>query len=498
VFMNNIISEEYVDFKDFEQQCYDLGMGFARMVMTSVLEDIDGKLLKTRDRAEYRAKGVRPLTIKTLMGEVTVRRRLYKKRNEDGHTEHICLLDRIIGIDTVGKFSQGLIRRMSDLITDSSYRAAAGAISFLSGQSISHGGLWNAVQAVGARIGEADKRRAREAKLFEHKGTKCVKVLQEEFDGLWINMQGKDRPAKGSKLEMKVAAAYEGVRFKGRDKEGKALYGLVNPMYTAGFESAPEFFLKKEGRLGAVYDLSEIDMRLMNGDGGGWIKGFGESCGCESLFQLDRFHIERALIKSGLPKEERKTVTELIDKAKPGEALEYIKRLAESESDEDKKKRIGEAEKYLSNHRECLTPILKRGLSLPAPSEEADLFGSMGAMESTGCGGLALRMKKRRASFTKDGATHLAGFIFLKRSGKADETIFGLSEMKLPRTAEEIAGIILSAAKAPKKDGKGKEFLKKGGLPFAGAATTNGRRAVKNLASLRSLADLGFTQAGGF
>jgi hypothetical protein len=54
----------------------------------------------------------------------------------------------------------------------------------------------------------------------------------------------------------------------------------------AGFFSVEEFFRKKEGQIGAVYDLDEIDVRLISGDGGGRIAGFGERCGCDSAVQF--------------------------------------------------------------------------------------------------------------------------------------------------------------------------------------------------------------------
>jgi hypothetical protein len=484
------ISEAGMDFKSFEQQCYDTGMAFARMMMTTVLSDLDNRLLKTRDRRKYRAKDVRPLTIKTLMGEVTVNRRLYLDVEGNGRKEYVHLLDREIGLDTIGKMSMGLIHRMTELIADCSYRATADAISFLSGQSVSCGGVWNAVQAVGSRIADMDWQRAREAVRAEHRGKKRVKALQEEFDGVWVNMRGKDRPGKGRKLEMKLSIAYEGVRFKGRDKEGNPLHGLVNPMYMAGFEPAEEFFRKKEGQIGSVYDLDEIETRLVNGDGGGWVTGFGERCDSECHFQLDGFHIERALVRGGIAKKERKALTELLERAKVEEALIRLKSLRDSESDEEKKRKIGEAFGYLSNHGKSLVPILKRGLSLPPPSEEADGYGPGGAMESTVCGVVALRMKKRRASFTKDGATHLARLLCLKRGGNLDAFICGLSEMKLPVTFKEATTAILSAAKAPKKDGRGFAYPRTGGLPFAGVFTTNGRIAIKGLCSCRRLTDL--------
>jgi hypothetical protein len=486
------IPETGVDFKSLEQWCCDMGMAFARMLMTVVLTAVDKQLSDGRDKAAYRAKDLRTLPIKTLMGEVTVKRRYYMHTRDDGRKEYVYLLDRAIGLDTIGRFSIGLIERIAGLITDCSYRATAGAVSSLSGQVISHGGVWNAVQTVGERISELDARRAEAAKNFVSAGKKIAKVLQEEFDGVWVNMQGKDRPKTGHKLEMKLAAAYEGVIFKGKDKSGKPLHSLVNPLYAAGFEPADAFFRKKEGQIGAVYDLNEIETRLINGDGGGWVVGFGEKSGCDWYFQLDRFHIERELTRGGIGKEDAERITDLFDRKRPDEGLAHLKSLLEKEDDGEKKKKIGKVFGYLNGHADALIPILKRGLDLPEPGEDADMYGPMGAMESTVGGVIALRMKKRRASFSKCGATNLAGLLCLRRSGKLDETVAGLSEMRLPITFEETIALVMSAAKAPKHDGTGYEYPKTGGLPFEGAATTNGRLAVKGLASMRGLAGLSF------
>jgi hypothetical protein len=483
------ISEAGIDFKSFEQQCYDVGMAFARMLMTDVLTDLDNKILDTRDKREYRAKDVRPLTIKTLMGEVTVKRRLYLRTAADGRREHVHLLDKAINLDTIGKMSVGLVHRTAEVVTECSYRATAAAVSFMSGQSISPGGVWNAVQAAGERICEADESMAKAAKNFLCKGKKIAKVLQEEFDGVWINMQGKDKPKSGRKSEMKLSSAYEGVVCTGKDKNGKPTYDSVNPVYTAGFESAAEFFWKKEGQIGSVYDLNEIDTRLINGDGGGWVRGFGERSGCEHHFQLDPFHVKRALFRSGISEEERGKISELLEQKNTGEALGRLEALYLKETDGDRKKRIGKAFGYLNGHRESLVPVLKRGLALPAPADGI-VYGGMGSTESTVCGVIALRMKKRRASFTKSGATKLARLLCLKRSGKLDEAIVNLSKMSLPFASRETVTAVLSAAKTPREDGKGFSYPRAGGLPFAGARTTNGRNAIKDLCSCRRPVDL--------
>ena len=472
------LTESGFDFKDFEQWCYDMGMAFARMLMVAALTKHDDHILKTRDKATYRSKGFRKLTLKTLMGEVEIYRRLYRAEDGDGSVYHIHLLDKMIGLDTIGKISIGLIARMAEVITESSYRATAAAISFMTGQSISHTGVWNAVQAVGCKIREVDGRKAKAVKAFMNTGKKVVKVLQEEFDGVWINMQRKDRPAKGRKAEMKLASAYEGVRFTGMDKEGSPTYDLVNPLYLAGFEKAEEFFDLKEGMLGSVYDLDELETRLINGDGGGWVQGFSTRADADTHLQLDPFHIKRAIKRSGLPMKSQETIERAISMRKTVAMLRYIRLLWHKEKDEKKKEGIRILLGYFSENAEYVVPIKDRGLMLPEPEGDV-VYGNMGTMEGTVCSVITLRMKKRRASFTKSGASNLARLLCAKRSGTLGDTIFSLSGMSLPLPFEQMVSDVLSAAQVPKVNGKGFQYPVNGGMPFKSTYTTNGRRAVQ-------------------
>jgi hypothetical protein len=480
------IPENGLDFKDFEQWCYDMGMAFARMLMQTTLTAMDDKMLKERDRSVYRAKDMRPLTVKTLMGEVSIKRRLYKKA-DGGYT---YLLDETINLDTIGKVSVNVVRRIAETITECSYRSVSDAVSFMTGQQISHMGVWNIVQAAGEKITQTDTANAKLAKRGLSCGTKEIRVLHEEFDGVWINMQGKDRPKKGRKSEMKLAACYEGMEYTGKDSKGKSTYDMVNPLYMAGFEDADKFYEKKEGQIGSVYNLDEIDVRLINGDGGSWVQGFGVRSSAACHLQLDPFHIKREIMKSGLPKEKRAEINNLSERGETTQMLAEIKALAESETDPHTKEKTEKMLAYFSNNKAYLVPIKNRGLKLPSLPEGV-IYGNMGTMEGNVCNIAALRMKRRKASFTKTGAVNLARLICFKRSGGLDETIYGLSTAKLPMIIEEVITTVLSAAKSPNKDGKGYAYPVNGGIPFADAFTTNGRRAVKGMAGYRAFTDLG-------
>ena len=64
------------------------------------------------------------------------------------------------------------------------------------------------------------------------KGGKEVSVLFEEADGLFLHLQGKDRPKHMGGKEIKLGTCYEGWNKKGR---------LAGKMMSAGFEEGKKF-----------------------------------------------------------------------------------------------------------------------------------------------------------------------------------------------------------------------------------------------------------------
>ena len=75
-------------FKELERIFFELGCEIARELMQQVLGHADQELAENRNKAELRHGGKKKTTIKTLMGEVTIRRNIYKKVAEDGRTEY--------------------------------------------------------------------------------------------------------------------------------------------------------------------------------------------------------------------------------------------------------------------------------------------------------------------------------------------------------------------------------------------------------------------------
>lgn len=87
---------------------------------------------------------------------------------------------------------------------------------------------------------------------------------------------------------MKVAIAYEGCK-----KAGEKRYELAGKVACASFESIGEFYKRKEGVIAERYNVDEIGMRILNGDGASWIK---HSITSENVhYQLDPFHKNKAI-----------------------------------------------------------------------------------------------------------------------------------------------------------------------------------------------------------
>lgn len=195
----------------------------------TILEDYDKDLEKSRDKKSYRHKGSRTTSIKTVFGEVSYKRTVYKHMNEEGKNEWIYLLDEAMNMDKIGLISTNLAEKIVETVTKESYRGTADAVSQTTGQVISHGGAWNLVQKLGDKICAEEKALVDEMDAGVIVGEEVTPILFEEMDGVYIAMQGKSRPGKKRSREMKVSVAY-----KGWQNDGKSNTKLVGKIMTAG------------------------------------------------------------------------------------------------------------------------------------------------------------------------------------------------------------------------------------------------------------------------
>lgn len=475
--MKSIVEEKLVSFKTFEQKIFSYVCELGREITTAMLEACDKELAEGRDKKNYRDKGIRTTTIKTVYGEVTYGRRVYQTKLEDGKKAYVYLLDEAMQMDRIGLISTNLAEKLAMTITEAPYRVTAETISSTCGQSISAGGVWNVMQRLGEKISKEEEHAVKQMNAEQTEGKKEIPVLFEEMDGVWLNMQDEHHK-KMKKQEMKVFTMYEGWD---AEKEKQNRSTLVGKTMLAGMEKSKEFHEKREACIRRKYNPDEIGQRILNGDGGAWIN---ESYDPETIFQLDRYHVYQEITRKISDKKAQKEIRELFDFDKPEEMLEYIQTYAtsmESPGEKDKNSRKAlELYKYLDNNREGLLPYDKRGIKIAEPPEGI-IYKGMGVQENQNCTVITLRMKHRRMRWSENGANNLAKILYRKENKELIETIERYTDgLIFTMQMQEIVET-LSAARVPKKDGKGNPYVDvvNAHMPLLEAVQTASRKAFK-------------------
>ncbi len=177
-------------------------------------------------------------------------------------------------------------------------------------------------------------------------------------------------------------------------------------------------------------------------------------------------------------------IREMLEQKKVDEMLEYIQIYADSiESDDAKDKgseKARELYRYLYNNKEGLLPYQERGIELPETGEGI-VYKNMGVQESQNCTTITLRMKHRRMRWSENGANNMAKALYRKENRELIDTIERYTDgLIFTMQMEEIIQT-LSAAKAPKKDGKGNPYVEAitHHMPLLDAMRTASRKAFE-------------------
>ena len=473
--MNTIVNENLISFKELEIKIYTYICELGRELTQIMLERYDMELREGRNKKEYRCKGTRNTTIKTVYGEVEYARNIYQTVTEEGKKAYRYLLDEALSMDKIGMISTNLAEKIAETVTEAPYRVTAEMISSTCGQRISHGGVWNLIQKLGERISKEESAVVNEMEQDQAKGTKEIPVLFEEMDGVWLRMQGKDHK-RMKKQELKVSVMYEGW-----EKDGKNNSRLSNKTVLAGMEKSDAFHQKREAQIHRKYKVDEIRQRILNVDGGSWIK---DPYDPDTIVQLDRFHIYQEIKRKIKDKEAEKRIVEFIDQKKMDEMLEFIQIYADSvESNDETDKTSSNARKlyeYLNNNKEGLIPYNERGIAIPAPPEDI-VYKGMGVQENQNCTTITLRMKHRRMRWSPSGANSMAKVLYTKENRELSKTIERFTDGLI--FAVEMQEVIkwLSAAKVPKKDGNGNPYIDivNCHMPLFEGIQTASRKAMK-------------------
>ncbi len=234
--------------------------------------------LRTKVPSGWRVKDRRKRTVLTRFGPVEISRRRYI--DEEGATRYA--LDEDLGLEKRVRVSPSLERLLVTLSSEVSFRDASGTVSAAVGAHVSHGTAHDRLGRIGRRL--ADEGRVAAADLVElgldPGGTHPSPELSVEADGTVTSLQGASR----RRGEVKLAVFYT-------DKAERV--GAAH----AGFQGARDFWEEAVAVAGSHYDLSTVRSCVVAGDGAKWVRGALELLP-HSRFQLDPFHVRKALLRA--------------------------------------------------------------------------------------------------------------------------------------------------------------------------------------------------------
>ena len=489
------LDDKGLTFKDLEKKIYNYACDEACKMMKQVLESLDEKLLKGRDSNVYRNKGLKQTCLRTIMGNIEYSRRIYQFKLEDGKKATKFLLDEYLAMDTIGNVSINLVETILTNIAEVSYKKTSENIQTLCNQIISAQGVWNVVQTVGEKIKEIETRKIELNEIGALKGEKEVPVLFQEQDGIWLSIQGKDKPkGKNKKKELKLAVSYTG--WKKRNNNNKKEYIVEDKTVCASFDNSTHFKKLTEATIAEKYNVDEINTRVLNGDGASWIK---KSCEEQDIhFQLDPFHISQAIIRKVRDKKAQKKLLKLFRDGDVDKGLEeLIQMLIESNQDEVIFKKLSDLYNYLVSNREGLIPYkLRDNIKLPTPPEGIE-YRQLGTMEHNICDVLAQRMKGRKMSWSINGADNLAKILAEKFSNRLFDTVDKIYRNIIPsdviNTIIREVPLPLSASDVNRKAKKSSTYkIQSAPMPYSDAALSMGRKIIRDLCGLRDFGDISY------
>ena len=450
---------EFKDFSEAEKAVYSLSMKFGRSVMQRMLETRDLQLMAERDASRYRCKGPRKTCIKTLMGEVEYERRVYQDESEaeeSGKKKSVYLLDEELQIEKIGNVSACVCKLAAKSICENTFRATARQISEQTGQHISAQGVWNLVQEMGEKQKATAERNAELNARNAGKGTVETKLLYEENDGIWISLQGKSRKENGPAKEMKVGIAYDGARWI-IYKDGTKRRILDNKVATAGFMPVTEFRKQKEGLIASVFAVDEIELRVINGDGGSWTQ---QKQAEDRICVLDAFHRNKKLKECVRDQEFAALLRNLLYENRIEELLDCLEAQINSVTDEKEISDLRVLQRYYTENKDALKGYYDRGIDIPETRDPGVIHHArLGSMESNVFTLIGNRMKGRRACWSIDGGNHLASLLCAYHTSGLENLFSPLPDVPVI-VQEEVwidDGEPISASKMPLKEGFGYE-----------------------------------------
>lgn len=391
--------ESLSDLTKWDEGIFKVVCTTACSVSAALLEAIDDELAKDRTEG-LRMISKRPRTIVTKFGNLKVRRRMYRDKSGRGR----FLLDEALGLIKGSQATASLQSTVLKLAATIPFRQAAAVLEGTSGGVLSHQMIHRILQSAGAAL-DAREKIATNSLIqngeLPQSQNRQVSRLFVEGDGTFINLQRQNK----RKAEVKLVTTHEGW-----ERVGKGKYRLKNKTVLAGLDCADTTWDRFTAQLLKTYRPEVLSRLVIGGDGASWIKA-GASTFAGSFYQLDRFHLRRAMLRATGNMTSAGKAFSLAAAGNTKGAIAILDALATRSP--KKEPELKKAANYLRSNASGLVDYRSR---IPNPNKE---MRGLGAIESNIDKVLANRMKKRGMAWGYSGAHHMAKVIQMLTNGES-------------------------------------------------------------------------------
>jgi len=365
-------------FEELEERIQYLVQDISGKLIKIVLEEIDLKLSKDRDKKRYKNLDKRERTLITTAGEINFNRRYYRDQETGKNT---YLLDELPGIKENTRASQRMERIMLEMGVEMPFRRAAGILGKLI-PGISAMKIWKVTKEAGENVKKHTEEMPRE--VFEDgivpKAKKKTELLNIETDGVLIKQQN----SKKRHEEVKLIVAYD----------GKEDHKLKNRCSVAGIGSGEKMWEEASARFSHEWQLNKKSKVKIGGDGATWVKA-GTEMFPESSYYLDLFHLRKKLTEGlGFSRKHFASIGEKLAESDLEGIKNELSSAGKSAETKSQKKKVRELTTYLLNNWEGISNL---------PKEE-----KLGAIEGQVRHTIARRMKRIGARWSPQGTEHMA------------------------------------------------------------------------------------------
>lgn len=413
---------------DWETACFRAACRYGCQVAVAELAALEAQLHAQRPGG-YIVEGWRERTLVTRLGEVRVRRRLYRAPDGAAH----FLVDEHLGWPAGQAATPAFAALVVDWATGAPFRVAARRVGEATAGVVSGTTTWRLLQQLAERVTAHERAAhatwARTAALPPPAGARVVPVRYLEADGVWVKTQRE--PAHRTGYELKCASMYEGWRWRAGPTAGhpRPHYRLQGKrVYCHGHAQADArapipFWEAVSLALSPTYDLSRIPLVVVGGDGANWLdtalEGFPQA-----VRQRDGFHLARdaargwgpevgATLYQAVRAGDQVTAAQVLALPPPGRALALPPAPAPAPATAPRPRpnwaarQVQQARSTFSHQVTCADAAVDWRRQVPPALVPPDAR-ALGTMEGTNAHLLAKRMKKKGMAWRASGARAMA------------------------------------------------------------------------------------------